>query len=291
MRPERCDFFRLAVNRGNPRENPLAAEVWRRQMSAAQLGMLGAALLFISFLLILTKTHLSSRPELLWYLLIRVMLAEFFWLWMAADHLFSTLMSWRGRRALEEVRATPLTALEIARGFIGPTLAFLVAAHTLHCLADMAIPYGASGSGWASSKQLEFGFFADLVIWRVGLTAGLWFSGFATLAAASAWCFREAVTCSVPRVHATWFLTLCRLGVVVFGLDCLGLFFGALAGVFHALLFNQPWLSSPDFTATQIGLILVIGAVISGYLKFRYLAQKQWRLAIAQLESHDDDEA
>jgi hypothetical protein len=260
-------------------------------MSAAQIGMLGAALLFISFLVLFGKEALTTRSGLMAYLLARVTLAEFFWLWMAADHLFSTLMSWRRRRVLQELRATPLTVLEIARGFIGPALAFLFAAHSLHCLVDMAIPYGGSGSGWASSKQLEFGFFADLAIWRVGLTAGLWFSGFATLAAASTWCFREAVTCPVPQVHARWFLTLWRLGIVVFGLDCLGLFFGALVVVFHAFLFNQPWLSSPDFTATQIGLILVFGAMFGGFLKFRYVAQKQWRLAIAQMESDEGNEA
>jgi len=287
MQPE-CNFFRLVVTGGSPRENPLAAEVWRRQRNAAQLGMLGAALLFISFLVLFGKGALTTRSGLAAYLLARVTLAEFFWIWMAADHLFSTLMSWRRRRALEEVRATPLTALEIARGFIGPTLAFLFAAHSLHCLADMAIPYGRSASGWASSKQLEFGFFSDLVIWRVGLTLGLWFSGFATLAAASTWCFREAATCPVPRVHAQWFLTLCRLGIVVFGLDCLGLFFSVLAGASCSFLFNAPWIFSPDITAKQLGLILVFGAVISGYLKFQYVAQKQWRLALEQMESGED---
>ena len=219
-------FFSLARGAGRPGANPLAARAWRYQLRADQLLMLGGALLVVAVVTFMMRAQITSRPSLIAYIISRWGVGEFFWIWMAADHLFTTVMSWRRRRAWEELQATLLTPQEKAEGFLGPSLLFLSIALMLYSALDILLPFGPNARIF-SNPSLTLSSGADLLLWRAGLAAGFCLSGFGTLAMAVVWSFYSAAECDIPDVHVTWFSTLVRCFAVSLGLDALGFILGS----------------------------------------------------------------
>lgn len=282
-------FFRLTFREGSPGRNPLARLVWRGQLRPAQTGMLVAATVFIVGVTFLGKTHLAARSELLLYILLRWGLAEFFWIWMSADHMFSTVMSWKKRRAFDDLRLSSLTPLEIAAGFLGPALAFLLIGNTIHCLADVLIPYG-RGVAWWSAATLFGNHVEDVGVWRIALTVGFWLSALGTTTVATVWSFRVALASEPRRVHSRWFETLLRAGLTLGALNLLSLLGGALlasAGVIVARALGAPM---ERYDAAFLGSALALGLLFSGALKLWILSAREWTSAVGEVKKLDEAE-
>lgn len=283
-------FLRLTITGGSPRRNPLSHLVWRGQGRASQTGMLIAATLFVCALTFFGKIHLRVRGELLLYLFLRWGLAEFFWVWMSADHLFSTVMRWKRRRAFDELRLTRLSPTEMAVGFLGPSLAFLLLGNTIHSLVDGLTPYG-RGPGLRSSPLLFANAWDDVLIWRIALSLGFWFSAFATAAAASAWSFRVAMESGPKRIHANWFATLVRACLMLGAINGLSLLAGALVASILALAVQVAGMDLATYEATLIGIALVVATGLAGILKLMTIARREWAEGVTQVETYQEPEA
>lgn len=253
------------------------------------MGMLFAATVFICGLTYMGKTHLRVRNEFVTYLFLRWGLAEFFWIWMSADHLFSTVMRWKRKLAFDDLRVTRLTPSEVAIGFLGPSLGFLLIANTIHCLVDALTPYG-RGAGFRSAFVLFGNEFEDILVWRIGLALGFWFTSFATAAAACAWSFSVAMESGPKRIHSHWFGTLVRSGLVIGTIDFHGLLIGALLSSVVMMGIEILGGSIRDRQATVVGIALIIATFSSGVLKLSTLGRREWVRAVEAVENYVEPE-
>ncbi len=273
-------FFRLAFSRRWRHENPLGALAWRGQTRASQAGMLVAATLFLIAVTAFGKRVVTNRELLVGYVLLRWVLTEFFWIWMSADHLFSTIQKWKKRRAFDDWRLTQLEPAEIAAGFIGPSVGLLMLANAIHTVADVVIPYG-PGGGFFSTTGLFNSWKEDVLIWRIGVSLALGVSSFATIAAACAWSYRAAIGSRPDTVHGTWMATLVRCGLMVGTLD----FGGAVVGtLLSAVLSNLEYTVQHFYEVVVIGFAFFAAAVVAAYLKFESVAGREWAASIKETE-------
>ncbi len=277
-------LLRWILFREGQRDNPIAGILWRAQLRHAQVGMLLAGTLFITGVTLFGKISIRTRPELVPYLAFRWGLAEFFWIWMSADHLFSTVRKLKRQKAFEEWHLTRLEPDEIRAGFLGPVLTFLLLGSSLHCGLDALIPFG-HGIGLRSSYRLFSDRFDDVAIWRIALSAGFWVSTFGTLLVACGWSFRVAIESTERRVHSNWFNTLCRSGLVLCVVDFVGLLAGILVAAIGMLVAAGFGLPVERRAATIVGAGLFLGALISGVAKITTLGRREWEAVRQSLEN------
>ncbi len=271
-------------------DNPVSHWMWRRQRSISQMGMLVAATLFICGVAYYGKTRLGVRKEVFAYVLMRWALAEFFWIWMAADHLVSSVVSLRRKRTLDEWKVTLLSPFDMARGFVGPALGFLLVSHTFHCVIDALIPYG-RGNGWLSNRLLIYSDWGDIWIWRVGLSTGFWAAGLGTLAMAAPYCYRVALDCPLPAVNRSWFSALRRMILLTAVWNVVGFLVGMLGMTLLKNLtetFLIGIIPVPE-ESVWIGVAFVIATWTSAWMKIQFSAREFWKAAVADYSLGADD--
>lgn len=151
-----------------------------------------------------------SPGDMVLYYVIFATLGEFFWAWMAADHGFSTIFSWRHRGRVSEWALTRLGADDVVAGVARPGLRFLTAGILLHSALEAAIPFGI-GTGPLSSPQGSLQGFPAWLLY-LAIVAAIAVSRLQTCGIVFFASAREAFQCSLRDGLSAWAFTLLGMG-------------------------------------------------------------------------------
>ena len=120
-------------------DNAIRWYMSRQNRKAPQVAMLAVGVLAMEAALWFGATLVTSMSELYLWITVRWALGEFFWCWMAADHLFTSFGRLRKTGQLEEWMTTEHSPREIVRGVTDSTFWFLAMGVLVSLACDYAI--------------------------------------------------------------------------------------------------------------------------------------------------------